>query len=250
MKPPRLVLFDIDGTLLRGSEPVEHAPEAVARLRGQGSRIAFLTNNSAAEPCATAARLARAGIQASQDEVFGTGPLAARRLRALGHESAYVLGEPELESALAREGVAHAEDAPAVLVGICRSLTYARLDRASALARRGAPLFATNRDATYPVEGGGERPGAGAVLAAVETASGRQAVVFGKPEPALALEAMAAAGVGPEDTLLVGDRPDTDIACAQAAGCRSLLVLTGVAREAPPGVAWAPDLRGLGRPEG
>jgi 4-nitrophenyl phosphatase len=151
---------------------------------------------------------------------------------------------------LRAEGVEPADEADAVLVGICRGLTYDRLDSASALARDGALLLATNRDATYPVESGREQPGAGAIVAAVEAASGREATVLGKPAPALAIEAMQSFGASPAETLVVGDRLDTDIACARAAGCAALLVLTGVTAAAPPGVDWAPDLSGLGSGQG
>src|SRR5205807_3395127 len=107
-------------------------------------------------------------------------------------------------------------------------LTFEELRRAADLARAGVPLIGANRDATYPGSDG-LLPGTGAILAAIETASGVQAHTVGKPAPELFHAALERAGTAPERTLVLGDRLDTDIAGAKAAGLASALVLTGIA---------------------
>lgn len=241
MTPYRLYLLDLDGTLVRGPEPIPGAPEAVRSLTAQGAAVAYLTNNSAARRVETARKLASLGFPASPETVFGTGPLAASTLSRRGLRSVFVLGEPELAQTLHEHGIRTDSEPEAVLVGICRGLTYPLLAEACRLAMAGLPLLATNRDARFPVPGGFE-PGAGAVVAAVEAASGVPAEVLGKPSPELALEAMRAMGFQPAETLLVGDNLATDVACGVAAGCQTFLVLSGVERTAPEGQPSGPDM--------
>ncbi len=137
------------------------------------------------------------------------------------------------------------EAADALLVGICRRLTYPLLNAAMQAGLKGARFFATNADKTFPMEGGALMPGAGSIVAAVEACVGSQAEVLGKPHPYLVELILRESGVRPEDALAVGDRFDTDILSGQAAGCDTFLVLTGVEKEAPEGQAWAEDVRGL-----
>jgi 4-nitrophenyl phosphatase len=132
-----------------------------------------------------------------------------------------------------------------VVVGICRTLTYEMIAQAADLIRAGAPFIATNTDATYPMAGGRLQPGAGAVVAAIQTAAGREPEVLGKPAPAMLLAAMKEAAVEPASTLMVGDRYETDIHCGQAAGCDTWLVTTGVVRDRPDGQPGGANLREL-----
>jgi HAD superfamily hydrolase (TIGR01450 family) len=146
--------------------------------------------------------------------------------------SAFVVGEGGLIVALQDEGIrvvdGSAEDVGAVVVGFDRGLTYTKLKDASMLVARGVPLIASNADASFPAPGGEAWPGAGALVAAIETTTGATAELIGKPEAPLLELALDAAGGG--RPLVVGDRLDTDVAGAIRLGWDSALVLTGVAR--------------------
>lgn len=253
----RLYLFDLDGTLFRGAEAIPGAPEAVARVRGSGAQVRFLTNNSGARAECLAKKLTGLGIAAHRDEVVTSGIASARHLMEHGVSSAFAVGEEGLILALIEHGMRvvnssdsrisatqSTEQAQAVVVGICRHFSYELLDAAMQQIMGGARFVATNPDTTYPHEGG-LKPGAGALVAAVRACTGVDPFVAGKPQPTMAETAMREAGAAPSETLLVGDRLDTDIACGKAAGCDTWLVLTGVERESPEGQPFSPDLTGL-----
>lgn len=222
-------LFDLDGVLYRGSEVVPGAPEAIARLRAAGKRVAFVTNNSGRTPDAVAVLLNGFDIAAAVDEVETSALVTAHELARRGIGEAFVVGEQGILTALRDAGVAVAgpgvEGTEAVVIGWDRQVDYEKLCRASLLVQRGAALFATNADASYPAVDG-NWPGAGALLAAVETTTGVRAEVFGKPEPPIMLAALERAGGGAP--LVIGDRMETDIAGAVGLGWDSLLVLTGI----------------------
>lgn len=224
-------LFDLDGVLYRGGETVEGAPEAVARLRATGKRLAFVTNNSSRTPAAVAARLAEAGIPADVREVETSALATADLLASRGIREAFVVGEEGILEALRARGIrtldGAAERAEAVVVGWDRTADYAKLRTASLLVERGAALVATNADASFPAADG-RWPGAGALLAAIETTTGVRATVVGKPEPPILEGALSRAGGG--RPLVVGDRLDTDVLGAERLGWDSFLVLTGVTR--------------------
>jgi 4-nitrophenyl phosphatase len=221
-------LLDLDGVLYRDSEPIPGAAESVARLRAAGKGLAFVTNNSAGTPESVAERLNSVGIEASPDEIETSALVTAELLAGRGVGSAFVVGEEGLRTALRERGIHLSEAEPAtaevVVVGLDRGATYATLRTASLLVQRGASLVATNADASFPAPDG-DRPGAGALLAAIETTTGIRAEVVGKPHPPIMRAALRRAGGGVP--LVVGDRLDTDIAGAAALGWDSLLVLTG-----------------------
>ena len=226
-------LFDLDGVLYRGEEPVPGAAGAVATLRRTGKRLAFVTNNSSRTPEAVAAKLASVGIDASPSEVETSALATAEVLAGRGVGTAFVVGEEGIRSALADTGIelvdvgARAPDV--VVVGWDRGADYAKLAAASLMVQRGAGLVATNADASYPAPEG-VLPGAGALLALIVATTGAVPEVIGKPNAPLLRAALARAGGG--RPLLIGDRLDTDIAGAAALGWDSLLVLTGVSNRA------------------
>ncbi|MGZ5295989.1 MAG: HAD-IIA family hydrolase [Actinomycetota bacterium] len=224
-------LFDLDGVLYRGTEAVPGAPEAVARLRAAGKCVAFVTNNSGRTPEAVAVQLTGIGIRASADEVETSALVTAEQLAARGVSEAFVVGEEGIRRALQDAGIAIADadanQTQVVVVGWDRQASYETLRRASLLVERGAALVATNADASYPA-GDGNWPGAGALLAAIETTTGARAEVFGKPQASIMLAALERAGGG--RPLVIGDRLETDIAAAAGLGWDSLLVLTGISR--------------------
>jgi HAD superfamily hydrolase (TIGR01457 family) len=222
-------LFDLDGVLYRGSEVVPGATDAVARLRAASKGVAFVTNNSGRTPEAVAAHLSGLGIPAAAEEVETSALVTAEQLAARGVSEAFVVGEEGILRALRDAGIAIAEadavQAEVVVVGWDRQANYEKLRRASLLVQRGAALVATNADASYPA-GDGNWPGAGALLAAIETTTGMRAEVFGKPEAPIMLAALDRAGGG--RPLVIGDRLETDVAAAAGLGWDSLLVLTGI----------------------
>jgi len=241
--PYDAVLLDLDGVLYRWPEPIPGASEAVAALRKAGKRIAFVTNNSSRTPAQVTERLAAVGVEAKLEEVVTSALATATMLAERGVRAAFVVGEEGLLKALADVGIrvvgASPRDVDVVVVGFDRGADYTKLKDASVLVERGASLVASNADPSFPAPGGESWPGAGALLAAIETTTGRRGEVVGKPEAPLFERALASAGGG--FPLVVGDRLDTDIAGASRLGWDSALVLTGTARredgEASP---WKP----------
>lgn len=249
----KLYIFDLDGTLYRGDEAIEHAPEAVARIRSQGAKVAYLTNNSTQTVEAFCAKLQRLGFEAEPGEIESSATGTAAYLREQGITKVQALGETGLIETLCSHGIETqapddewSEPAEAVVVGLFRQLKYEHLAKAMNSIRLGAKFIATNADATLPLEGDKQVPGAGTIVRAVETCSGQSPVVIGKPSPFLTELAMRKADVAPSETLVIGDRLDTDIASGEAAGAKTLLVLTGVTHQAPPGQEWMNNLSTLG----
>lgn len=243
-----LYIFDLDGTLYRGKEPVPYAVEVVRELRARGKQIRFLTNNSGLEPSRIAEKLYGMGFEAKLEEVYSTAMGAVWMLERVGAQSVYVVGEPGLIATLQDAGyqiVQEGEKPDVVLAGICRTFTYAQANAALQMIRSGSAFIATNRDATYPLEGGRFEPGAGMIVAAIQACSGVDPMVIGKPEPYLVERILMDAGVLPDRAIVVGDRYETDIVAGEQAGCRTLMVLTGVQNDVPSYVESALDLRAL-----
>lgn len=224
------LLFDLDGTLFRGSTPLPGAVELIARTATTGHRVGYLTNNGSRRPAAVAAHLSELGFEAEPNEVVTSGQAAARLLavRLPAHACVLVVGSADLRDEVADAGLrpmAAADGADAVVQGHSPDTCWPLLAEAALAIRAGALWVACNLDATLPTERG-ELPGNGSMVAALRTATGAEPVVAGKPEPWLFSEAVRR--VGARRPLVVGDRLDTDIAGANAAGLPSLMVLTGV----------------------
>ena len=230
----RHFLLDLDGCLFVGEAPTERAVAAMSALREASKGIVFLTNEVGSSPEEIVRKLWRLGFQASLDEVLTAGA-ALQFLLASSRPSggaAYVVGSQAVVDHVAEAGlriVNHTEfatRADVVVVADHERFDYAELRIATQAVLRGAELIGLNRDRTFPMPDG-VWPGSGAVLAAVETATGRKAdAVVGKPEPALYEAARDRLGDG--KTLAVGDRLDADVLGAKRAGLDSALVLTGV----------------------
>lgn len=228
--------LDLDGVLWLGDQPIRGAAGAVARLRAAGHDVLFCTNNSSQPVAAVEAKLARHGVPAAGDVVSSA--LAAAALVEPG-EAVLVCAGPGVREAVEARGAIALREGPAdtVIVGMHLDFDYGRLRAAATAVDRGARLLATNDDATYPTPEG-PIPGGGAILAAVERATGVSATVAGKPnEPMAALVRARLGDVG----VMVGDRPDTDGRFAVTLGYRFALVLSGVT-STPAGVEPAPDL--------
>jgi len=223
-------IFDLDGTIYRGNELLPGARSFIAMLRRRGIPHIFLTNNSTTPRDAVARRLVAMGVEASPEEVLTSSDATAAALASeMPGIRVFVIGEEGVRTALTSRGFELTEDyrrADAVVVGMDRRLTYARLSEAALAVRRGALLIATNTDRTLPTEFG-LIPGAGSLVAALEVATDVRARVIGKPEPGVFRQAVACMGTAPACTASVGDRPETDITGGQRAGLRTIAVLSG-----------------------
>lgn len=241
------LLIDLDGVVWIGRELVPGSVEALRTLHGAGKRIAFVTNNPAKPAAEYARRLGEAGVEVGPEAIVTAGEatagLAAASTPAGG--TALVIGAPAFHETIAATGLRLLEgeagrEADTVLVSGHRGFDYDELLTATLALQRGATLFATSRDPTLPMPGGAW-PGTGAVLAAVETASGAEAVIGGKPEPHLF--EMARERVGGGRVAMVGDRISSDIEGGRRAGLATVLVLSGATSGEEAMVASpAPDL--------
>lgn len=233
-----VLLADLDGVVYAGPGPIPHAVESLTRAASDGARLGYITNNASRTDVAVAAHLTELGL-ATDPVAVVTSPQAAMRLlreRVPAGATILVVGGDGLVDELHKAGFAvtrSAKDAPAAVVqGFAPDVAWRDLAEAAfALAvpedEGGIPWIATNTDWTIPRERG-IAPGNGTLVSAVHTAVGRLAEVAGKPEAPIFHEAVARFGA--TKPLMIGDRLDTDIQGAQAAGVDSALVLTGIDR--------------------
>lgn len=254
-----VALLDLDGVIYLGGTGIPGAPQALTEARRRGMRLAFVTNNAARSPAAIAQQLTRLGVSASPADLVTSAQAAARLIadRLPRGSAVLVAGGIGLRLALREHGlrpVSTAAERPAAVVqGYAPDISYALLAEAAEAIRGGAWYVASNADATLP-SSRGPLPGNGSLVQLIVTATGRQPVVAGKPEPPLHAEAVRRTGA--RRPLVVGDRLDTDIEGAVRAGADSMLVLTGVSQPAdavlaPPHcrpVYLATDLNGLLEP--
>ncbi len=235
-----LLCVDLDGVVYRGSEPVPGVGPLLTARRAAGDQIVYVTNNSFLRLDEYRARIESCGAPFSEEGIVTAAAAVAERFLAEGRSRVLVFGAAGLVAWLSARGldarrattipdeaalVAWAPDG--VTVGLDRESGARELALAAAAVRAGALLVAPNRDATYP-EPTGLIPGTGATVAALEAAAGVLAVVVGKPAPHLITTAMHRVGATAATTVMIGDSPATDIAAANAAGVRSILLLTGV----------------------
>ncbi|MCC7023749.1 MAG: HAD-IIA family hydrolase [Thermomicrobiales bacterium] len=231
-------IFDMDGVLYRGAAPLAGVQEVLDALALRERKVMLATNNSMATPAAYERRLAAMGISVPAAEII-TSSLATRDYlqQTLPEGSGiYVIGMPALRELLfdgtSFHPVQYGEETPAaVVIGLDLEFTYDKLRAAHVALQQGARFIATNADTTLPTEAG-LVPGAGSLIAALVAASGRQPVVIGKPETPMLEMAMLRMGTRPEETVMVGDRLDTDILAGERAGMPTVLVLTGVSTRA------------------
>jgi NagD protein len=222
-------LMDMDGVIVRGSEPVPGAPEFIARLRERGARFLVLTNNSIYAPRDLANRLRYLGIEVPDDAIYTSAIATARFLhRQRPNGTAYVIGEAGLTTALHDVGYVLTEHEPEyVVLGETTAYSFERITRGVRLILAGARFIATNPDANGPAEGG-IAPATGAVAALIERATGLAPYYVGKPNPLMVRTALRTIDAHSEDTVMIGDRMDTDIIMGIESGLETILVLTGV----------------------
>jgi 4-nitrophenyl phosphatase len=249
MTLPRIsaIISDLDGVAYRGDAPIPHAVRAFQYWHEQGLPYAFVTNNSTKSAEEFAAKLNGMDIPVTPDRIVTTSAAVAERLNETIPSKArvMVIGAPSLVAAVEARGFEIADtDVSAVVVGLDRTFTFDKLQKAQTALLGGARFFGTNPDRMLP-HGNGYEPGAGSILAAIETASGVVPVVIGKPQPDLIRMALEVLGSDPETTFMLGDQIETDIIAGQAAGLKTILVRTGVPSREVPGVTADIDIQSL-----
>jgi phosphoglycolate/pyridoxal phosphate phosphatase family enzyme len=229
-------IFDLDGTVYLGEALLPGAGAAITRLRAEGRRVVFLSNNPTHTREQYAARLARLGLATPAHEIINSAQVLVQWLL---HEApgsrVFVVGEQPLKDELAAAGfrlVDHADEVDIVIASFDRTFAYWKLQVAFDAIRRGARFVATNADRYCPVPGGGE-PDAAAVIAAIEACTATKVeVVVGKPSAIMARAVAEIIQLPAARCLMTGDRLETDIAMGLAAGMATALTLTGATTRA------------------
>ncbi len=227
-KPPVSWLSDMDGVLVREEHAVPGAAEFIARLREKGRPFLLLTNNSIWTPRDLAARLEQSGLSVPEESIFTSALATADFLsQQEPNGSAYAIGEAGLTTALHDIGYTLTDQNPDyVVLGELRSYSFEAITTAIRLVQNGARFIATNPDVTAPSPEG-PLPATGSVAAMITKATGAEPYFVGKPNPMMFRAAMNRIDAHSEDTVMIGDRMDTDIVAGMEAGLETILVLTG-----------------------
>ena len=243
----KALILDMDGVLWKDDQPIGDLPAIFNRIRRSGLTVVFATNNGSHTPDQYVERLAGFGVQVEACQVvtssLGVAYLLSQKFPSGG--SVFAIGEEGVMAALRENGfkplsLEDAHMAQAVIIGFDHWISFDKMREATLLVRRGIPFFATNPDKTFPTPRG-EIPGAGAWNSVVVTATGIEPIYAGKPFPYLLELALKRLGTKKEDTLVVGDRLETDIAGGQSAGFPVAMVLSGVSSQVAAD-AWIPKV--------
>jgi NagD protein len=237
-------LIDMDGVIYRGHELIPGADRFIQELRSEKVPFLFLTNNSQRARRDIATRLQRLGMEVEEEHVYTCAMATARFLaQQKPGGTAYVIGEGGLLTALDTHGFAIVDHDPDyVVIGEGRTFTFEMAEAALNMILGGAKLVATNLDPNCPTQDG-SRPGCGALVAMLESASGIKAFSVGKPSPVMMRAARKELGLTTDQTVMVGDTMETDMLGAVQLGFRSVLVLSGTTRESDlTRYAFRPDL--------
>lgn len=224
------VLSDLDGVVYRGEEAVPGAVERFNRWRDAGISYCFVTNNAEKAAPAFADKIRRLGIACTDDQVVTSGDVALDFVRSKYEPGSglYVIGTDAFKARVTEYGFTLAEKgAAAVLVALDRSFNYAMMKTALDNILGGADLIGTNPDLIRPLADGYE-PGAGALTQSIAAASGATPIFMGKPDPTIIHAALARLDAGAVDTIMIGDKLDTDILAGQRAGVKTIFMETGV----------------------
>jgi len=231
-----LYIFDLDGVIYLGETLLPEVKETLTFLKKRGDEVSFLTNNSTLSRDGFSKKLARMGIKVSPEEIFPSSYLAAIYFSKNEHKEesrVFVIGEAGLLQELKSAGIkitSRIEEINYVLVGMDRKFDFAKLLLAHKAILKGAKLIATNKDVTYPTEKG-IAPGAGAIIKALEASTHKKALLLGKPHSFGLETIMKSKGYQPKDTILVGDRLETDILAGKKLGITTVLVLSGITNQ-------------------
>jgi NagD protein len=229
LKSKKAYICDMDGVIYHGNLLLPGAREFVEWIQAEQKKFLFLTNSSQRSPKELQQKLQRLGIQAGLKH-FYTSALATAGFLAsqCPKGSVYVIGEAGLINALYDAGFSINDINPDyVVVGEARSYSFETIEHAVNLVLKGAKLIGTNPDLTGPIEGG-ISPATGALISPIELATGSKAFFVGKPNPLMMRQALKRLGAKREETVIVGDRMDTDIIAGVEAEIDTVLVLSGV----------------------
>jgi NagD protein len=236
-------LIDMDGVLYRGKQMIPGADTFIQELRRRHLPFRLLTNNSQRTRRDVAAKLARLGIDVEEDHVFTSAMATARFLaQQKPAGTAFVIGEGGLLTALHQNGYAVVDHDPDyVVVGEGRTFNLEQVEAAVRMLLQGAKLIATNLDPNCPTENS-LRPGCGAMVAMLETATGIKAFSVGKPSPIMMRAARKELGLTTDETVMIGDTMETDILGGVQLGFHTVLVLSGgTKRDDLPRYAYRPE---------
>lgn len=222
-------LLDMDGTIYRGSQPIPHAREFIRYLTEKKRRFLLLTNCPGNSPEYLVEKLERMGIHLSKQHILTSGQATASYISRT-HPAArvYLIGSEALEMELSQKGLHIVDKDPdLVVVGYDRNFTYKKMEEACHWILEGCAFICTNMDSAIP-EGDRLVPHTGAIVSSIQTVTGVEPLVVGKPSPMILDEALQRLQCTKEECCIIGDRLDTDILTGIRYGIPSYLVLTGV----------------------
>ena len=237
----RALILDMDGVIWKENQPIGDLPAIFSAIQAKGLKLALATNNAVRTPLQVQQRMLNLGVALEEWQIITSALAAARLLKQRFPQGGkvFIVGEDGIRQAITRAGFTEAEtDVVAVVAGLDRQISFEKLRRATLLIRSGAIFIGTNPDRTFPTPEG-LIPGAGSLLALLETATDTAPIVAGKPQPALFELALERLGVQKHEALVVGDRLETDILGGQKAGFPTALVLSGIATQQE-AEAWSP----------
>jgi NagD protein len=229
LKDKKGYICDMDGVIYHGNKLVDGAKEFVNWLKKEHKKFLFLTNSSAKSPKELKQKLSRMGIEVGIEDFFTSAQATASFLASQNPGvGVYVIGESGLINALHDTGFYIDNVTPTyVVVGESRSYNFEQIEMAVHLVLKGAKLIGTNSDLTGPSDKG-VAPACRALIAPIEMATDRKAYFIGKPNPLIMRHAIQKIGCKLEDTLIIGDRMDTDIIAGIESGIETALVLSGI----------------------
>jgi len=226
----KAIVIDLDGTVYHGNIIIDDAAKVIAHL-AKSYNVLFLTNNSTRSRADYVRKLERFGISCSEYQVITSGYASAKYIKQKYSDSrVYVIGEKGLKNELVEQDITVCEeDCDIVLVGLDKAFSYSKMSKALTFILAGAAFIATNTD-PFLITTELVKPGAGALVASIERASGTKAIVTGKPSTFICGLLVNELKVAPNEILMVGDRLDTDIQIGIDGGMRTALVLTGATK--------------------
>lgn len=243
----KALILDMDGVIWKGDAPIGDLPATFDRIRERGLKFVFATNNGTKTPEDYQVKLRELGVEVEPWQIV-TSALGIAFMLAQKYPRGtkiFMIGEDGIRVALEEKGfeLLSTEDAPQTQVfvmGIDRTINFMKVAEATLLVRAGIPFYTTNTDKTFPTPRG-EIPGSGSWLSVITSATGIEPIVAGKPFPFLMELSLERLGTTKEETLVVGDRLETDIAAGQSVGCPTALVLSGVSTKAQAD-EWMPKM--------
>lgn len=226
----KAIVIDLDGTVYQGDNIIDDADKVIALL-AKSYKVLFLTNNSTRSRADYVRKLERFGISCTKYQVITSGYASAKYIKQkYGDSRVYVIGEKGLKTELIEQDIPLCEeDCDIVLVGLDKEFSYSKMTKALTFILAGAAFIATNTD-PFLITTEQVKPGAGALVASIERASGTKAIVTGKPSTFICGLLVNELKVAPNEILIVGDRLDTDIQIGIIGGMRTALVLTGATK--------------------